>query len=156
MSRPNPTRALADADMTLFWQKVDQSGPCWMWLAATDRNGYGLYSPLKSTGAPMGMAHRYALANALGRTIPSHLDVDHLCKQPSCVNPEHLELVSHRENLRRANAHRTHCAQGHPRTAENWVERRNGHYYCRACSREVARRRTGYYERRMTDLADTA
>lgn len=127
--------SLTDETMRNFWTKVDMSGECWLWTAAKERSGYGLWSPPKATGLRMSVAHRFAYMHKVG-PIPKGLDLDHLCKNKSCVNPGHLEPVTHQENVRRAHAHRTHCKQGHERTPENWVERANGHYYCRACSRE--------------------
>lgn len=129
-------RALRDFEMARFWIKVDKTETCWNWTAATDRSGYGLWTPPKMTGVRMSVAHRFSYLNANGGTIPEGHDVDHLCKNKSCVNPAHLEVVTHAENVRRAFEDRTHCKQGHERTPENWVQKTSGHYYCRACSRE--------------------
>lgn len=141
-------RPLTDDEMRNFWTKVDKSGECWVWTAATDRNGYGLWTPPKASGVRMGMAHRFSYLNATHDQIPAGYNLDHLCKTKGCVRPDHLECVPHKVNVQRAHAHRTHCKQGHERTAENWVQRQNGRFYCRACSRELARRTNGYYERR--------
>jgi hypothetical protein len=59
--------------------------------------------------------------------IPPNRQLDHLCRNPQCVNPKHLDLVSHRENVLRGigfyaiNARKTHCPQGHPYTPENTI-----------------------------------
>lgn len=72
---------------------------------------------------------------------PSHLEVDHLCGNRACVNPAHLELVTHTENLRRASLRRTHCKNGHPKTSENLYADPKGQTRCLACIRNQ-----GYYE----------
>lgn len=71
--------------------------PCWEWLHAAS-NGYGhVFVPEK--GQPMG-AHRWMYEKANGR-IPEGLHLDHLCENPICCNPDHLEPVTHTENMRR-------------------------------------------------------
>lgn len=74
--------------------------------------------------------------------VASGLTIDHLCRVRDCCNPEHLEPVTHRENLLRGdtvsarNVAKTHCPQGHPYSGENLILR---HYpnrvgrVCRAC-----------------------
>lgn len=82
-----------------FWPKVDRSGgpdACWPWLGRRDKLGYG---GIHLGG--YGKAHRIAYRSVHGE-IPPGLEIDHLCRNPSCVNPAHLEAVTHRENLRRS------------------------------------------------------
>ena len=119
---------------------IDESG-CWLWNGPIDRNGYGMvYSRGKNR-----IAHREVYLAATG-TLPPELD--HLCKRPRCVNPEHLEGVSRRENIMRSdawsaiNARKTHCPQGHPYEGDNLRIRPNGWRACRACGRETTRRHT--------------
>ena len=69
---------------------------CWLWVGKTTTNGYGLITG--SVGR--GMAHRYFYSNLIG-SIPAGLDLDHLCRVRTCVNPWHLEPVTRSENLRR-------------------------------------------------------
>jgi hypothetical protein len=67
------------------------------------------------------------------------MEIDHLCKQELCVNPEHLEVVTRRENNIRSNSasskkfHRTHCAHGHLFDDANTHWTRTGHRKCREC-----------------------
>lgn len=70
---------------------------CWSWAAATDKHGYGQISINRSTQ----LAHRVSYGLFRG-SIPEGLVLDHLCRNPICVNPEHLEPVAARENTRRA------------------------------------------------------
>lgn len=68
------------------------SSPCWIWQLAKDQWGYGRVGG--------GLAHRLMYEERNG-PIPDGLEIDHLCRQPSCVNPDHLEPVLHLENVRR-------------------------------------------------------
>lgn len=77
---------------------------CWIWARATNHLGYGImgYS-LKINGrwkSFLFMAHRVVYENLVG-PIADGLEVDHLCENPTCINPEHMELVTHKENSRR-------------------------------------------------------
>jgi hypothetical protein len=105
-----------------FFNKIEPipwSG-CWVWVAATDSCGYGKFN---IDGRIVG-AHRVSYEFHKG-PIPYGLELDHLCRIPSCVNPIHLEAVTHKENVRRGesrgqyNKTKTHCPQGHEYTKEN-------------------------------------
>ena len=75
--------------------------PCWIWQLCIGKNGYG-YGHLPGTrqGA---LAHRLAYEERHG-AIPDGLVLDHLCRVKACVNPDHLEAVPQRVNVRRGNA----------------------------------------------------
>ena len=101
-------------------------------------------------GVPM-LAHVFAYKLLVG-VVPGGLELDHLCRVPACVNPAHLEPVTHAENLMRSpvaptaiNARKTHCPQGHPYVAGNTYYRANGHRHCKTCTLE--RQQTAYAER---------
>ena len=75
---------------------------CHLWTGAATTIGYGAFGPVSGLVV---RAHRFAYERAKG-PIPDGLEIDHLCATPSCVNSDHLETVTHAENLRRANVRR--------------------------------------------------
>ena len=128
-----------------FWEKVDKTETCWLWTGATGGgSGYGQIW----TYAGLGPAHRVAYLLLKG-PIPHGLVLDHLCRTPACVNPDHLEPVTMRENILRGvgpSAHwskRTHCEHGHEYTPQNTYITPHGARNCRTCHREyeAARKR---------------
>jgi hypothetical protein len=122
-----------------FWSRVseDPETGCWPWRGSMFGNGYGQYA---SSFTATAMAHRIAYELVVG-AIPDGLVIDHLCRNRRCVNPAHLEPVTHRENLLRGdtltakNAAKTHCPQGHPYTGLNLYVTRAGRRHCRTCTR---------------------
>ena len=106
---------------------------CWLWLGEAHRAGYGA-TKVKSKTC---MAHRVAYAAFIG-PLCKGAEVDHLCRNRCCVNPWHLELVSHRENVVRSDnfigihARKTHCVHGHELSEEN-IYRRGARRVCRRC-----------------------
>jgi HNH endonuclease len=128
----------------LFWARVDASGDCWLWTGPRLPNGYG------STVSYQGKfqnPHRIAWRLLVG-PIPSGLTLDHLCRNPPCVNPDHLEPVTPRENTLRGygpgarNAVKTECPRGHPYDDANTYlhphARRRG---CRICLKAASANR---------------
>lgn len=89
--------------------------------------------------------HRVAWETLRG-PIPDGMQLDHLCRQRACWNPDHLEPVSPRENVLRGvgitamNAKKTHCPQGHPYDDANTGITSTGKRRCRACGREAFHR----------------
>ena len=103
---------------------------CWQWTASKNEHGYGHFW----NGSRVAPAHRWSLEFHVG-PVPEGLELDHFCRNRSCVNPEHLEPVTRAENNRRAAAAQTHCINGHEFTEENTVVRRHGYRKCRTCKR---------------------
>ena len=120
-------------DAERFWRKVTASGPCWEWSKGLNANGYGTFHAQRRTHA----AHRHAWEILVG-PIPEGLVLDHLCRNRACVNPDHLEPVSHVENVMRGygamarHARMDTCKRGHEFTPENTYHYRTSRF-CRAC-----------------------
>lgn len=123
-----------------FWDKVQpcpMSG-CWIWTGATESRGYGRYNHAGSVRR----AHKVAFEVGVAE-VPAFLDLDHRCRVRCCVNPEHLEPVTHAVNVLRGNApaarlaRMTSCSAGHAFDAANTIVRRrpSGRTYrrCRIC-----------------------
>ncbi len=128
-----------------FWAKVERGddGECWLWRPTAASGNYG----------KMWVAHRHHQAHRLAwrllrGEIPDGLHIDHLCRNPRCVNPAHLEPVTSGENARRGQVgicwlDKTHCPKGHPYSGENLLvtnyggQRERG---CKACRRASLKR----------------
>lgn len=109
-------------------------GECWLWTGALSPNGYGTFG----SG---GSAHRI-IYELLKDPIPIGLQLDHLCRTRHCVNPDHLQPITVRENILRGegfaaiNARKTHCVRGHEFTQDNtYINPTNKQRGCRLCFR---------------------
>lgn len=127
---------------TRFWKKVSkQDNGCWLWTGALV-NGYGQIL----VGKRRILAHRFAYELLVG-PIPDGITLDHLCRVRNCVNPEHLEPCTMKDNTLRGvglsaiNARKTHCKHGHPFDAKNTYLRLTGGRTCRSCCAARERRR---------------
>lgn len=113
---------------------------CWEWRGARCGTGYGNLN----VNGRMRQAHRVVYEMVRG-PIPDGLHLDHLCRNRGCVNPDHLDLVSSRENTLRSpvalaaiNARKTHCPNGHPYDDANtyfWKTKTGLKRHCRICNR---------------------
>jgi hypothetical protein len=115
---------------------------CWRWTGFIDKGGYGRIQEGRRSGAVL-YAHRIAYEQVHG-AVPEGCELDHLCRNRWCCNPDHLEAVSHRVNVLRGYAptiqiHRsTTCSRGHEWNEENtyYIKGYPGKRQCRACKRE--------------------
>lgn len=131
-----------------FWWRVgyETSQGCWPWDGPTLPGGYGKMwrSDFERLWHPSQLAHRIAYELEVG-PIPDGLTLDHLCGNPNCVNPDHLEPVTQRVNTLRgsgpiaAHAVKTHCAHGHPYDEENTYHMPSGGRDCKICVRRRGR-----------------
>ena len=97
------------------------------------------------------MAHRLEWERANGRPVPAGMEIDHLCNNTRCCNPEHLEAVTPGENILRSyrrdgrtpsNSTKTECPQGHPYSEANtYTKPTTGARHCRTCRAEQAEAR---------------
>lgn len=112
------------------------SDGCWEYSGWHNSQGYA-YTHWQ--GRDVGV-HRLVVHVANGLAFDDLEDTDHLCRNPGCVNPDHLEPVTHAENIRRIRDRQLTCRKaGHPRTSENLYVRANGRTYCAECCRIAAR-----------------
>src|SRR5437899_3807758 len=122
-----------------FLSKIERlDSGCWQWTAARHRLGYGAFA----VGSDLqGYAHRWSYLFFVGNIPEGHV-IDHLCGNPACVNPEHLEAVSQGVNslrgagpaLTRARYQsRTQCRSGHPLEGDNIYHHPNGRRICILC-----------------------
>ena len=122
-----------------FVDKIDFTESCWLWAGAINNTGYGVF---RAEGRAIA-AHRWAYETVVE---PTALDLDHLCRVRNCVNPDHLEPVTRRENLLRGetltarNAAKTHCPKDHPLTEGNLCGGMRGRK-CKTCKNEAERER---------------
>jgi hypothetical protein len=132
-----------------FWSYVRpaEALECWEWTGARNQFGYGQIGRGRDN---LLVAHRASWEMLRGE-IPDGLQLDHLCRNPPCVNPWHLDPVTQRVNLLRGetltarNAAKTECPSGHPYTPGNiyWDQ---GHRTCRTC--KMARSRAAHAAKR--------
>ena len=110
---------------------------CWEWDKAKDSLGYGrVWVNEKAM-----LVHRVAYEAIIG-PIPAGMELDHLCRNPKCYNPEHLEAVTHAENMRRGssfNKNKTHCPQGHLYSGRNLIIESQRYRRCRICKNAQSR-----------------
>jgi hypothetical protein len=124
-----------DKDLVRFYSWIiDYSvdNACWEWGGATN-NKYGVFRCRGKTY----LAHRWIYLQYMG-FIPHGCEVDHICTNRTCVNPRHLEAVTHLENMRRSAVNRPrkmYCKRGHIRIPENLTAKNS----CKRCYKELYR-----------------
>ena len=113
--------------------------PCYEWQGYKTNLGYGQLGTAKKLGKNL-YAHRIVW-EAVNGSIPEGLSLDHLCRNPSCISPHHLEPVTHKENCLRGvgigaiNSKKTHCKTGHAFDELNTGYLKDGRRYCKECQR---------------------
>lgn len=131
-----------------FWRKVEKAeGGCWNWIGGRAHQ-YGIF---RLHNTQVKRAHVVSYELVVG-AIPDGKELDHVCRNTLCVNPAHLEAVSHAENIRRGLRGRLHaqpetCKNGHALRGKNLIMRRERvseetqvRWRCRLCERDKTRR----------------
>jgi HNH endonuclease len=134
---------LDEFDAERFWEHVNfnggepytsdpiatATGQCWIWLGAKTEAGYAKFRIF----GQWKVAHRISFKD-FGNRIDDSEEIDHLCRVRNCVNPMHLESVTHLVNISRGHtANRTHCKNGHQYSPENTLLRIKGETTTRIC-----------------------
>lgn len=126
-----------------LYERAQESDGCWLWTGVLNEGGYGQFSWKGKTWRVHRLAYRVFVGD-----FDDSLAIDHLCSNRSCINPAHLDAVTHLENNRRSSAvevnrnrsaQATHCKNGHEYTQQNTAltRRANGrhHRVCITCRR---------------------
>lgn len=139
---------ISESEEQKFWSKVEiLSNGCWLWKGYRQkRNGVAAYGGFRFSdpNKRWQLVHRWAYEYCVGQ-IPYGLTIDHLCRNTGCVNPNHLEAVTNRENVRRGNgptainARKAFCIRGHPLDGDNLIKVKLGRQ-CRLCTNMLKRR----------------
>lgn len=126
-----------------FWKKINKKDDCWVWTAGQDGHGYGMFfDSVKKVNVK---AYRWSYENFIG-LVPNNLQLDHLCRNRICVNPNHLEPVTQQENIKRGEAgknliemqlSKVLCPKNHKYDKENTYIRPDGGRGCRKCRAEA-------------------
>lgn len=155
MLRKNKYKTQPPSDR--FWAKVVKiEGGCGIWTGYRSPYGYGRFgvgSKIDGTRKVV-EAYRWSYEQSCG-PVPAGMTLDHLCKNPPCVNPSHLEVVTRRINTLRGtalpalNAIKTHCLRGHPFNEINTRINEKGNRRCRTCAREFSAARGKERRRKM-------
>lgn len=121
-----------------IWRRIDRSGRCWLWTGNLEIGGYATLTISENGRKIPRRVHRIMYEMFRGK-IPPGMKLDHLCRVRHCVNPNHLEIVTDRENILRGNGvsaknyAKTHCKRGHSLAGYNLIVRSGGGRQCRTC-----------------------
>lgn len=140
--RPHPVRPPIERFLALV---TIQPNTCWLWNGSKSKDGYGQFVLTARRGQKRIRIGPYRFIwEYFNGPMPAGLEPDHTCNNRGCVNPEHIEPVTHAENQRRAflrgrkTAARkplTHCKHGHEYTPANTRINNQGGIICRICDK---------------------
>lgn len=121
-----------------FEERILKTDSCWNWIGTIKTQGYGTFC----FNYKKYYSHRFSY-ELYKNKIPEKFEIDHLCRNRKCVNPDHLEAVTSRINNLRSgspsaiNSKKTHCIRGHEFNKENTYFSKTGRH-CKACERKRA------------------
>ena len=120
------------------WDKVVMGDNCWYWSGAHNGLGYGQFQTGPRASRETFYSHRFVYEELRG-PIPEGLELDHLCRNPGCCNPAHLEPVTHQQNMKRSKAAtKMSCKRGHDWSDPyNVYIRKDGRRWCAECNRTL-------------------
>lgn len=93
-----PHRVMSALERLMRHVRKAPGDGCWLWMGARYRNGYGNFYLGRMEGRHVHMTAARAMWTLTKGPVPADLEIDHLCRVRACVNPDHLETVSHQEN----------------------------------------------------------
>jgi hypothetical protein len=125
---PRPFNTLEN----LLNQAYESQTGCWVWNGGVTNSGYGKATVNYKTV----LMHRYMYEATYG-PIEEGLQLDHLCRNKLCINPEHLEPVTAKVNMERHYVNQTHCLRDHPLSGSNLYVTPDGRRQCKDCRRNV-------------------
>lgn len=144
-----PAYKSAASRLDIALERDDTTG-CLNFTGSTDRQGYGKLNGGKDFPGET-LAHRIAYRLRFG-VVPHGLEIDHLCRNRACCNPDHMEAVTHAVNVSRTvhganhrNSRKTHCHAGHEYSEENtlWETYPNRRQRkCRTCRKAREKKRS--------------
>lgn len=118
-----------------FFEKVDKTKDgCWLWIGGISDGGYGVFD----YNGKSHNSHKW-LYERNKKRVPKNKQLDHLCRNRACVNPDHLEIVTFKQNILRGispsaiNAKKTHCKKGHILDGDNLYINPTNARVCKTC-----------------------
>ncbi len=125
-----------------MWAKIKIPDGCWIWTGTLRDVGYPQSISVNESRRKGGNLYRpqRLMFHWLKYAIPPNFTVDHLCKNRTCVNPDHMEAVTHQENVSRAHK-KPYCKRGHKQTPENrYTAPGSGRSRCKLCVRRKSQK----------------
>ncbi len=122
-----------------FFEKIAADGECWRWMASKDSKGYGTFKSRGRTHSAHIWVYEFMI-----HEVPEGLELDHLCFNRWCVNPYHLDPVTHEVNVQRS--HTGTCDNGHDMDLHAYTIPKTGARYCMTCAK--ARKKAQYWAKK--------
>lgn len=144
-------RSLRDVKTKLMSKVMITNAGCWQWTGSRFKKKYGDYGQIRigrRNDSKLRRAHVVSYETFVA-PIPNGLELDHLCHNTLCINPEHLELVTHPINMkRRKDSGLLQCKYGHVYTKETTFYNVKGKRECRICRKIRAQK---WYEKKRSN-----